>query len=80
MLVVKEDVIDRTWPLLAPFDPPRLHIDKFDHWERMGRTARRPAGCADTRHVRRQPGYSRLGTVCVAFGCFQPVGATMGRP
>jgi selenocysteine lyase/cysteine desulfurase len=32
MLVVKEAVIDRTWPLLAPFDPPPLRIDKFDHW------------------------------------------------
>ena len=32
MLVVKEDLIDRTWPLLAPFDPPPLRIDKFDHW------------------------------------------------
>jgi selenocysteine lyase/cysteine desulfurase len=32
MLVVKEDRVDRTWPLLAPFDPPPLGIDKFDHW------------------------------------------------
>jgi len=24
--------IDETWPLLAPFDPPPLRIDKFDHW------------------------------------------------
>jgi selenocysteine lyase/cysteine desulfurase len=32
MLVVKESRIDRTWPLLAPFDPPPLRIDKFDHW------------------------------------------------
>lgn len=32
MLVVKEALIDRTWPLLAPFDPPPLRIDKFDHW------------------------------------------------
>jgi selenocysteine lyase/cysteine desulfurase len=32
MLIVKESQIDRTWPLLAPFDPPPLRIDKFDHW------------------------------------------------
>lgn len=32
MLVVRENVIDRTWPLLAPFDPPPLRVDKFDHW------------------------------------------------
>ncbi|MER5217732.1 aminotransferase class V-fold PLP-dependent enzyme [Streptomyces sp. NPDC002838] len=32
MLVVREAVIDRTWPLLAPFDPPPLRVDKFDHW------------------------------------------------
>ncbi len=32
MLVVKEELIERTWPLLAPFDPPPLRIDKFDHW------------------------------------------------
>ena len=32
MLIVKEDRIDSSWPLLAPFDPPPLRIDKFDHW------------------------------------------------
>ncbi|TIL34225.1 hypothetical protein [Mesorhizobium sp.] len=32
MLVVREGLIDDTWPLLAPFDPPPLRIDKFDHW------------------------------------------------
>lgn len=32
MLIVRENQIDRTWPLLAPFDPPPLRIDKFDHW------------------------------------------------
>lgn len=32
MLIVNERQIDRTWPLLAPFDQPPLHIDKFDHW------------------------------------------------
>lgn len=32
MLVVKQDRIDGSWPLLAPFDPPPLRIDKFDHW------------------------------------------------
>jgi selenocysteine lyase/cysteine desulfurase len=32
MLVVREGLIDQTWPLLAPFDPPPLRIDKFDHW------------------------------------------------
>jgi len=32
MLIVKEDRIDGSWPLLAPFDPPPLRIDKFDHW------------------------------------------------
>ena len=32
MLIVKEDMIDRTWSLLAPFDPPPLRVDKFDHW------------------------------------------------
>lgn len=32
MLIVNERQIDQTWPLLAPFDPPPLRIDKFDHW------------------------------------------------
>jgi selenocysteine lyase/cysteine desulfurase len=32
MLVVKEELIDRRWPLLAPFDPPPLRVDKLDHW------------------------------------------------
>jgi selenocysteine lyase/cysteine desulfurase len=32
MLVVARDRIDGTWPLLAPFDPPPLRVDKFDHW------------------------------------------------
>lgn len=32
MLVVNERQIEPTWPLLAPFDQPALHIDKFDHW------------------------------------------------
>ncbi len=32
MLIVKQSRIDSTWPLLAPFDPPPLGIDKFDHW------------------------------------------------
>lgn len=32
MLIVKQSRIDSTWPLLAPFDPPPLRIDKFDHW------------------------------------------------
>lgn len=32
MLVVRNGQIDRTWPLLAPFDPRPLRIDKFDHW------------------------------------------------
>ena len=32
MLIVREEKIDSTWPLLAPFDPPPLQIDKFDHW------------------------------------------------
>ncbi len=32
MLIVNERQIDRTWPLLAPFDQPAAHIDKFDHW------------------------------------------------
>ena len=32
MLIVRRDRIDSTWPLLGPFDPPPLQIDKFDHW------------------------------------------------
>ncbi len=32
MLIVKQSRIDSTWPLLAPFDPPPLGIDQFDHW------------------------------------------------
>ncbi|MEX3934468.1 aminotransferase class V-fold PLP-dependent enzyme [Paraburkholderia phymatum] len=32
MLIVRQGRIDDTWPLLAPFDPPPLRIDKFDHW------------------------------------------------
>ncbi|MBP2491571.1 aminotransferase class V-fold PLP-dependent enzyme (plasmid) [Rhizobium leguminosarum] len=32
MLIVNRSQIDRTWPLLAPFDQPAKTIDKFDHW------------------------------------------------
>ncbi len=32
MLVMRSERIDATWPLLAPFDPPPLRIDKFDHY------------------------------------------------
>jgi selenocysteine lyase/cysteine desulfurase len=32
MLIVKAERIDETWPLLAPFDPEPLRIEKFDHW------------------------------------------------
>lgn len=32
MLIVKSARIDETWPLLAPFDPEPLRIEKFDHW------------------------------------------------
>lgn len=32
MLIVNKRQIDRTWPLLAPFDQPAVGIDKFDHW------------------------------------------------
>ncbi|KAA0997747.1 aminotransferase class V-fold PLP-dependent enzyme [Paraburkholderia panacisoli] len=32
MLIVRESRIGETWPLLAPFDPAPLRIDKFDHW------------------------------------------------
>lgn len=32
MLIVRREQIDSTWPLLGPFDPPPLQIDKFDHW------------------------------------------------
>ncbi|WFU04637.1 aminotransferase class V-fold PLP-dependent enzyme (plasmid) [Rhizobium sp. CB3171] len=32
MLIVNLRRIDRTWPLLAPFDKPAIGIDKFDHW------------------------------------------------
>ncbi|OWV84441.1 aminotransferase class V-fold PLP-dependent enzyme [Rhizobium sp. R693] len=32
MLVVNQRQIDRTFPLLAPFDQPPVDIDKFDHW------------------------------------------------
>ena len=32
MLIVREGLVDDTWPLLAPFDPPPMGIDKFDHW------------------------------------------------
>lgn len=32
MLIVNKRRIEQTWPLLAPFDQPAVHIDKFDHW------------------------------------------------
>ena len=32
MLIVKASRIDSTWPLLGPFDPEPLRIEKFDHW------------------------------------------------
>lgn len=32
MLIVKEDRIEETWPLLAPFDEAPVGIAKFDHW------------------------------------------------
>ncbi|GAA3625412.1 cysteine desulfurase [Lentzea roselyniae] len=56
MLVVKEDRIDRTWPLLAPFDPPPLRVDKFDHWNLGTYNSALQAGIAPAARFHREIG------------------------
>ena len=60
MLVVKESLIDKTWPLLAPFDPPPLGIDKFDHWNLGTYNSAIQAGIAPAIRLHRRIGVERI--------------------
>jgi len=60
MLVVKEDRIDCSWPLLAPFDPPPLRIDKFDHWNLGTYNSALQAGIAPAIEFHQQIGTSAI--------------------
>ncbi|WP_262297157.1 aminotransferase class V-fold PLP-dependent enzyme [Microvirga sesbaniae] len=56
MLIVKEAHIDRTWPLLAPFDQPPIGIDKFDHWNLGTYNSAIQAGIAPAIQLHREIG------------------------
>jgi len=60
MLIVRESRIDSTWPLLAPFDPPPLRIDKFDHWNLGTYNAAVQAGIAPAIHFHREIGTENI--------------------
>ena len=61
MLVVRESLIDKTWPLLAPFDPPPLRIDKFDHRNLGTYNSAIQAGIAPAIQMHRRIGVVRIG-------------------
>ena len=60
MLIVKQSRIDSTWPLLAPFDPPPLRIDKFDHWNLGTYNSAVQAGIAPAIRFHQEIGTSRI--------------------
>jgi selenocysteine lyase/cysteine desulfurase len=60
MLVVREGLIDTTWPLLAPFDPPPLRIDKFDRWNLGTYNSAIQAGIAPAIRLHRRIGVERV--------------------
>lgn len=60
MLVVREGLIDETWPLLAPFDTPPLRIDKFDHWNLGTYNSAIQAGIAPAIRLHRRIGVERI--------------------
>jgi selenocysteine lyase/cysteine desulfurase len=59
MLIVARDCIDRTWPLLAPFDPPPLRVDKFDHWNLGTTNSALQAGILPAIQLHREIGVAR---------------------
>ena len=60
MLIVARDRIDGTWPLLAPFDPPPLRVDKFDHWNLGTTNSALQAGILPAVHLHREVGTARM--------------------
>ncbi|MCF6100534.1 aminotransferase class V-fold PLP-dependent enzyme [Mesorhizobium muleiense] len=60
MLVVREGLIDDTWPLLAPFDLPPLRIDKFDHWSLGTYNSAIQAGIMPAIRLHRRIGVERI--------------------
>lgn len=60
MLVVRRDRIDDTWPLLAPFDPPPLRVDKFDHWNLGTYNSALQAGIAPAALLHKEIGVERI--------------------
>jgi selenocysteine lyase/cysteine desulfurase len=64
MLIVNQENIDNTWPLLAPFDPPPLRVDKFDHWNLGTYNSALQAGIAPAiefhRHIGTEAIHARL--------------------
>jgi selenocysteine lyase/cysteine desulfurase len=59
MLIVARDRIDATWPLLAPFDPPPLRVDKFDHWNLGTYNSALQAGILPAVQLHREIGTAR---------------------
>lgn len=60
MLILREERIDETWPLLAPFDPPPLRIDKFDHWSLGTYNSALQAGIAPAVRFHKEIGTERI--------------------
>ncbi|MEM5430387.1 aminotransferase class V-fold PLP-dependent enzyme [Cupriavidus oxalaticus] len=60
MLIVRASRIDSTWPLLAPFDPPPLRIDKFDHWNLGTYNSAIQAGIAPAIRFHRELGTANI--------------------
>lgn len=60
MLIVRQEIIDNTWPLLAPFDPPPLRIDKFDHWNLGTYNSALQAGIAPAVRFHQEVGPARI--------------------
>ncbi len=60
MLIVNERQIDQTWPLLAPFDQPAAHIDKFDHWNLGTYNSAIQAGIAPAIQFHKKIGAERM--------------------
>ncbi|GAB2961255.1 cysteine desulfurase [Streptomyces pseudoechinosporeus] len=60
MLVVRQDRIDGTFPLLAPFDPPPLRVDKFDHWNLGTYNSALQAGIAPAARLHREIGVEKI--------------------
>jgi selenocysteine lyase/cysteine desulfurase len=60
MLIVKQNRIDSTWPLLGPFVLPPLGIDKFDHWNLGTYNSAAQAGIAPAIRLHEEIGVRKI--------------------